>query len=91
MDITSHIFSQALDLIRGKNYAMLMDSCLDAHLLNDDRTDLVRLASRCLEYESRDRPNTKTLISSLVPLQKETEVGYSFNAHIHGLIFAESF
>uniref|UniRef100_A0A7N0U5A9 non-specific serine/threonine protein kinase n=1 Tax=Kalanchoe fedtschenkoi TaxID=63787 RepID=A0A7N0U5A9_KALFE len=66
--------SHALDLIRGKNYAMLMDSCLDAHVLNDDRTDLIRLASRCLEYEPRDRPNTKTLISSLVPLQKETEV-----------------
>lgn len=65
---------QALDLIRGKNYAMLMDSCLDANQLIDDRTELVRLASRCLEYEPRDRPNTKTLVSSLIPLQKETEV-----------------
>jgi BR-signaling kinase len=66
--------SHALDLIRGKNFLMLMDSCLDGHFSNDDGTDLVRLASRCLQYEARERPNVKSLVSSLAPLQKETDI-----------------
>lgn len=52
---------------------MLMDSCLEGHFSNDDGTELVRLASRCLQYESRDRPNAKSLVVALTPLQKETE------------------
>ncbi|KAH8499119.1 hypothetical protein H0E87_017868 [Populus deltoides] len=66
--------SHALDLIRGKNFLMLMDSCLEGHFSNDDGTELVRLASRCLQYEARERPNAKSLVSALAPLQKETEV-----------------
>ncbi|KAF8396859.1 hypothetical protein HHK36_018494 [Tetracentron sinense] len=66
--------SMALDLIRGKNFLMLMDSCLEGHILNDDGTELVRLASRCLQYEPRERPNAKSLVTSLSSLQKETEV-----------------
>ncbi|XP_010535431.1 PREDICTED: probable serine/threonine-protein kinase At5g41260 [Tarenaya hassleriana] len=66
--------SHALDLIRGKNFLMLMDSCLAGHFSNDDGTDLVRLASRCLQYEPRERPNVKSLVTSLAPLQKETDV-----------------
>ncbi|XP_031102213.1 serine/threonine-protein kinase BSK6-like [Ipomoea triloba] len=66
--------SHALDLIRGKNFLMLMDSCLEGHFSNDDGTELVRLATRCLQYEARERPNAKSLVSSLLPLQKETEV-----------------
>ncbi|GER57233.1 kinase family protein [Striga asiatica] len=66
--------SHALDLIRGKNFLMLMDSCLEGHFSNDDGTELVRLATRCLQYEARERPNTKSLVTSLVCLQKETEV-----------------
>lgn len=66
--------SHALDLIRGKNFLMLMDSCLEGHFSNDDGTELVRLASRCLQYEPRDRPNARTLVNSLTSLQKETEV-----------------
>lgn len=65
---------QALDLIRGKNFLMLMDSCLEGHFSNDDGTELVRLASRCLQYEPRERPNVKSLVTALTPLQKETEV-----------------
>lgn len=67
-------FSQALDLIRGKNFLMLMDSCLEGHFSNDDGTELVRLASRCLQYEIRERPNVKSLVIALTALQKETEV-----------------
>lgn len=53
---------------------MLTDSCLEGQFSNDDGTELVRLASRCLQYEPRERPNPRSLVSSLVPLQKETQV-----------------
>lgn len=55
---------------------MLMDSCLEGHFSNDDGTELVRLASRCLQYEPRERPNAKSLVASLAPLQKEAEVSH---------------
>lgn len=57
---------------------MLMDSCLEDHFSNDDGTELVRLASRCLQYEPRERPNAKSLVTALAPLQKETQVCYGF-------------
>lgn len=66
--------SHALDLIRGKNFLMLMDSCLEGHFSTDDGTELVRLASRCLQYEPRERPNVKSLVTALTSLQKETSV-----------------
>ncbi|XP_062100964.1 serine/threonine-protein kinase BSK5-like [Humulus lupulus] len=64
----------ALDLIRGKNFLMLMDSALEGNFSNDDGTELVRLASHCLQYEARERPNAKSLVTSFMSLQKETEV-----------------
>ncbi|KAI4322101.1 hypothetical protein L6164_021821 [Bauhinia variegata] len=66
--------SHALDLIRSKNFLPLIDSCLEGHFSNDDGTELVRLASRCLQYEPRERPNAKSLVTALTPLQKETWV-----------------
>ncbi|KAL3839460.1 hypothetical protein ACJIZ3_024051 [Penstemon smallii] len=66
--------SHALDLIRGKNFMMLMDSCLEGHFSNDDGTELVRLATRCLQYEARERPNAKSLVTSIISLHRETEV-----------------
>ena len=66
---------QALDLIRDRNIQMLTDSCLEGQFSNDEGTELVRLASRCLQYEPRERPNPKSLVAALIPLQKETEVG----------------
>ncbi|KAK9168263.1 hypothetical protein Syun_000403 [Stephania yunnanensis] len=66
--------SHALDLIRGKNFLTVMDSCLEGHFSNDDGIELVRLASRCLQYEGRERPNAKSLVTALTSLQKETEV-----------------
>jgi len=53
---------------------MLTDSCLEGQFSNDDGTELLRLASRCLHYEPQERPNTISLIAALTPLQKETEV-----------------
>ncbi|XP_021728504.1 probable serine/threonine-protein kinase At5g41260 [Chenopodium quinoa] len=66
--------SHALDLIRGKNFSMLIDSNLEGHFSNDDGTELVRLASHCLQYEARERPNARSLVIALTPLQKETEM-----------------
>ena len=53
---------------------MLTDSCLEGQFSNDEGTELVRLASRCLQYEPRERPNTKSLVTALIPLQKDLEV-----------------
>ncbi|KAM6587853.1 serine/threonine-protein kinase BSK7 [Cannabis sativa] len=66
--------SHALDLIRDRNLQMLTDSCLEGQFSNDEGTELVRLASRCLQYEPRERPNPKSLVTALDPLQKDTEV-----------------
>ncbi|CAA0842230.1 Protein kinase protein with tetratricopeptide repeat domain [Striga hermonthica] len=66
--------SHALDLIKDRNLQMLTDSCLEGQFSIDDGTELVRLASRCLQYEPRERPNPKSVVSALIPLQKETEV-----------------
>ncbi|MQL95825.1 hypothetical protein Taro_028495 [Colocasia esculenta] len=77
--------SHALDLIRGKNFLVLMDSCLEGHFSNDDGTELVRLASRCLQYEPRERPNAKSLVIALSSLQKEVEVpSYALMGIPHG-------
>lgn len=51
-----------------------MDSALEGHFSNDEGTELVRLASRCLQSEARERPNAKSLVISLMSLQKEAEV-----------------
>ena len=60
---------------------MLTDSCLEGQFSDNDGTELVRLASRCLQYEPRERPNPKSLVAALTPLQKETEVSYFSFSH----------
>lgn len=65
---------QALDLIRGKNVLMLMDSSLEGQYANDDATKLVELASKCLQFEARERPDIKFLLTAVTPLQKQKEV-----------------
>ncbi|KAI7746464.1 hypothetical protein M8C21_004642 [Ambrosia artemisiifolia] len=65
--------SHALDLIKGKNFQMLTDSCLEGQFSNDDGTELVRIASRCLQYEPRERPSAKSVVAALTPLQKQTD------------------
>lgn len=66
--------SHALDLIRGNNMLSLMDSHLEGQYTNEDGTELVRLASRCLQSEPRERPNVRALVASLVQLQRRTDV-----------------
>lgn len=65
---------QALDLIRGKNALLLMDSSLEGQYANDDATKLVELASKCLQFEARERPDIKFLLTAVAPLQKQKEV-----------------
>lgn len=65
---------QALDLIRGKNVLLLMDSSLEGQYANEDATSLVELASKCLQYEARDRPEIKFILNAVEPLQKQKEV-----------------
>ncbi|XP_052169833.1 serine/threonine-protein kinase BSK2 isoform X1 [Diospyros lotus] len=66
--------SHALDLIRGKNVLLLMDSSLEGQYAEEDATALVELASKCLQYEARDRPDVKFLLTAVAPLQKQKEV-----------------
>lgn len=51
-----------------------MDSSLEGQYANEDATALVELASKCLQYEARDRPDIKFLLTSVTPLQKQKEV-----------------
>ncbi|CAF2069501.1 BnaC01g10520D [Brassica napus] len=66
--------NHALDMIRGRNALLLMDSSLEGQFENEDATKLVDLASKCLQNEAKDRPDTKFLHSSVAPLQKQKEV-----------------
>ncbi|CAL9161805.1 unnamed protein product [Musa hybrid cultivar] len=65
--------THALDMIRGKNILVLMDSHLEGNFSTEEATTLVDLASQCLQYEPRDRPNTKKLVAALAPLQTKSE------------------
>lgn len=65
---------QALDLFRGKNYLVLMDSALDGQVSDEDRTELIHLASRCFRPEPAERPSIKFLMSALSRLEKRAEL-----------------
>ncbi|XP_019421159.1 PREDICTED: probable serine/threonine-protein kinase At5g41260 [Lupinus angustifolius] len=64
----------ALDQFSDKNGLILTDSCLEGQLSNDERIDLLCLAAHCLQSEPQERPNPKSLVSALIPLQKDSEV-----------------
>ncbi|XP_043812685.1 serine/threonine-protein kinase BSK2 isoform X3 [Manihot esculenta] len=68
--------SHALDLIRGKNLLLLMDSSLEGQYANEDATELVELASKCLQYEAKDRPDIQFLLTAVTPLQKQKELSF---------------
>lgn len=61
-------------MIRGKNILLLMDSHLEGNFSEEQAQTLVDLASECLQYEPRDRPNTKKLVATLAPLQTKSVV-----------------
>ncbi|KVH89264.1 Protein kinase, catalytic domain-containing protein [Cynara cardunculus var. scolymus] len=58
-------YGTALDLIRGKNVLLLMDSSLEGQYTDEDATAMVELASKCLQYEGRDRPDINFLLTSV--------------------------
>ncbi|KAK9287168.1 hypothetical protein L1049_015579 [Liquidambar formosana] len=66
--------SHALDMIRGKNINRLMDSHLEGNFSAEEATVVVGLASQCLQYEPRERPNPKDLVTTLAPLQTKADV-----------------
>ncbi|XAR73044.1 Non-specific serine/threonine protein kinase [Bertholletia excelsa] len=66
--------SHALDMIRGKNINLLMDSHLEGKFSTEEATAVVGLASQCLQQEPRERPSTKDLVATLNPLQTKSDV-----------------
>ncbi|XP_028117615.1 serine/threonine-protein kinase BSK1-like isoform X1 [Camellia sinensis] len=64
----------ALDMIRGKNILLLMDSHLEGNFSTEEATAVFDLASQCLQYEPRERPNIKDLVATLAPLQNKPDV-----------------
>ncbi|CAN1826926.1 Serine/threonine-protein kinase BSK6, partial [Linum perenne] len=56
-----------LDLLSGKHIP-------PSHAISQKMMGLLRLATRCLQLEARERPNAKNLVTSLISLQKDTEV-----------------
>jgi hypothetical protein len=53
-----------------------MDSHLEGNYPTEEATTMVDLVSQCLQYEPRDRPNTKKLVSVLEPMQIKSEVTF---------------
>ena len=68
-------------MIKNRNIQALMDSHLEGNYSIEEATTLVNLASQCLQYEPRDRPDIKKLVSIIEPLQTKSEV-----THIHSSI-----
>ncbi|KAH7416439.1 hypothetical protein KP509_14G091600 [Ceratopteris richardii] len=66
--------THALDLIKGGNALSLLDSHLEGNFSTEDGNEVVRLASWCLLFEPRERPNIKTLVQSLADLSRKNEV-----------------
>ncbi|CAN1295957.1 Serine/threonine-protein kinase BSK2 [Linum perenne] len=77
--------SHALDLIRGENLLLLMDSSLEGQYANEDAAQLVELASKCLQYEAKDRPDVQYLLTAVAPLQKQKEVFSTLGLTVTGL------
>ncbi|KAG8092420.1 hypothetical protein GUJ93_ZPchr0012g21195 [Zizania palustris] len=66
--------THALDMIRSRSIQAIMETNLEGKYSTEEATTLVDLASQCLQYEPRDRPDIKKLVSILEPLQTKSEV-----------------
>ncbi|XP_028807188.1 serine/threonine-protein kinase BSK7-like isoform X2 [Neltuma alba] len=64
----------ALDLIRERNLDMLKDSCLEGEFSSDEGIEFVQLAAECLRTEPQERPHPNSLVTALIPIQKDSEV-----------------
>lgn len=67
------VLMQAIDMIHGKNILLLMDSHLEGKFSTEEATVVFDLASRCLQYEPRERPNIKDLVVTVAPLQNKPD------------------
>lgn len=65
--------NHALDMIRAKSILPQMDSHL-VGVSTDEANTVFHLASLCLQYDPKERPNTKNLVSKLTPLQYKSDV-----------------
>ncbi|KAI8028116.1 Serine/threonine-protein kinase BSK3 [Camellia lanceoleosa] len=64
-----------LDVVSGKHIPpSYVNFFLEGKFSDDARTELVHLASRCLQYEPQERPNPKSLVAILTTLQENTKV-----------------
>jgi len=68
------LLMQALDMIKDKNILLFMDSHLEGNFSTEEASVIVDLASRCLQYEPKDRPDMKSLVEKLESLQTRSEV-----------------
>ncbi|KAI4320924.1 hypothetical protein MLD38_034357 [Melastoma candidum] len=66
--------SHAIDMIRGKSILLLMDSHLEGNFSAEEASAVFDVASRCLQNEPREHPNTKDIVSILAPLQNKSNV-----------------
>ncbi|KAJ0540417.1 putative non-specific serine/threonine protein kinase [Helianthus annuus] len=66
--------SHVLDLIKRRDWMLLMDSHLEGNFSDDDGIKLIRTTLHCLEYEPQERPNIESVVAALTPLQKQTDV-----------------
>ncbi|KAL5224051.1 hypothetical protein ABZP36_010690 [Zizania latifolia] len=66
--------THALDMIRSRSIQAIMETNLEGKYSTEEATTLVDLASQCLQYEPRNRPDIKKLVSILEPLQTKSEV-----------------
>ncbi|XP_076907449.1 serine/threonine-protein kinase BSK5-like [Bidens hawaiensis] len=65
--------SDALRLMKGKSFQI--DSCLGRCFINDDEaTELLRIALRCVQPEPKERPNFKSIVVAITAIQKQTNV-----------------
>lgn len=78
-------------MIRGKNIILLMDSHLEGKFSTEEATVVVELASQCLQYEPRERPNTKDLVATLAPLQTKSDVSVTEFLEFYFLFLNSSF
>lgn len=77
-------------MIREKNIVLLMDSHLEGKFSTEFAIVVVNLASKCLQYEPRERPSTKELVSTLAPLHTTPDVrGFSVIA-VSSVLFHSS-
>ncbi|KAL0716915.1 hypothetical protein Bca4012_066237 [Brassica carinata] len=66
--------NHALDMFRGKNHLVLMDSALDGQYSDEDRTELIHLATHCLRPKPDERPGIKYLMLALSRFEKRAEL-----------------